>query len=54
MFTNKRSLAEKDGEVSALLHLTMEHLGPLDVYVKMNQGKVSTEFTVEKRKPCFS
>lgn len=48
VFTNKRSLAEKDGEVSALLHLTMEHLGPLDVYVKMNQGKVSTEFTVQK------
>lgn len=48
VFTNKRSLAEKDGEVSALLHLTMEHLGPLDVYVRMNQGKVSTEFTVEK------
>jgi len=48
VFTNKRSLAEKDGEVSALLHLSMEHLGPLDVYVKMNQGKVSTEFTVEK------
>lgn len=48
VFTNKCSLAEKDGEVSALLHLTMEHLGPLDVYVKMNQGKVSTEFTVEK------
>ena len=48
VFTNKRSLAEKDGEVSALLHLTMEHLGSLDVYVKMNQGKVSTEFTVEK------
>ena len=48
VFTNKRSLAEKNGEVSALLHLTMEHLGPLDVYVKMNQGKVSTEFTVEK------
>jgi len=48
VFTNKRSLAEKDGEVSALLHLTMEHLGPLDVYVKMNQGKVNTEFTVEK------
>lgn len=48
VFTNKRSLAEKDGEVSALLHLTMEHLGLLDVYVKMNQGKVSTEFIVEK------
>ena len=53
VFTNKRSLAEKDGEVSALLHLTMEHLGPLDVYVKMNRGKVSTEFTVEKEEPLL-
>ena len=46
VFTNKRSLAGKEGEVSALLHLNMEHLGPLDVYVKMLNGKVSTDFTV--------
>ena len=33
VYTNKKNLAKKDGQVSALLHLDMEHLGPLDVYV---------------------
>ena len=46
VFTNKRNLARKEGEISALLHLNMEHLGPLDVYVKMQNGKVSTDFMV--------
>ncbi len=46
VFTNKRSLAERDGAVSALLHLDMEHLGPVDVYVTMQEGKVNTRFTV--------
>ncbi|MCM1175108.1 MAG: flagellar hook-length control protein FliK [Blautia sp.] len=49
VYTNKKSLAKKDGNVSALLHLDMEHLGPLDVYVAMqkNLNKVSTNFTVK-------
>lgn len=49
VYTNKKSLAKKDGNVSALLHLDMEHLGPLDVYVTMQQNinKVSTIFTVQ-------
>lgn len=49
VYTNKKSLAKKDGNVSALLHLDMEHLGPLDVYVTMQQNlnKVSTSFTVK-------
>ncbi len=49
VYTNKKSLAKKDGNVSALLHLDMEHLGPLDVYVTMqqNMNKVSTSFTVK-------
>ena len=46
VYTNKRSLAENDGKVSALLHLDMEHLGALDVYVTMESGKVATKFTV--------
>jgi len=48
VYTNKKNLAKKDGNVSALLHLDMEHLGPLDVYVTMqkNLNKVSTSFTV--------
>lgn len=47
VYTNKKNLASKEGSVSALLHLDMEHLGPLDVYVTMKQSKVSTNFTVQ-------
>ena len=46
VYTNKKNLAAKDGNVSALLHLDMEHLGPLDVYVTMQQNKVNTNFTL--------
>ena len=46
VYTNKKNLAARDGSVSALLHLDMEHLGPLDVYVTMLQNRVSTNFTV--------
>lgn len=44
VYTNKRNLADNDGNVSAFLHLDMEHLGPVDVYVAMQQQKVSTQF----------
>lgn len=47
VFTNKRSLAKKDGNVSALLHLDMENLGPLDIYVAMENQKVNTQFYVK-------
>ncbi|MBO5473501.1 MAG: flagellar hook-length control protein FliK [Lachnospiraceae bacterium] len=46
VYTNKKSLAAKDGNVSALLHLDMEHLGPMDVYVTMQSQKVNTNFTL--------
>lgn len=46
VYTNKRSLANRDGAVSALLHLDMENLGPVDVYVAMQQGRVNTRFTL--------
>lgn len=46
VYTNKKNLAAKDGNVSALLHLDMEHLGPLDVYVTMQNQKVNTNFTL--------
>ena len=46
VYTNKKNLAARDGQVSALLHLDMEHLGPLDVYVTMKEKQVSTNFTV--------
>lgn len=44
VYTNKKHLAAKDGQISALLHLDMEHLGPVDVYVAMNNENVSTHF----------
>lgn len=47
VFSNRRSLAKKDGAVSALLHLDMEHLGPVDVYVAMQDNRVSTRFQVQ-------
>lgn len=46
VYTNRRSLTNNDGQVSALLHLDMEHLGPLDVYVTLQEAKVSTKFYV--------
>lgn len=47
IYTNKKNLARKDGNVSALLHLDMEHLGPVDVYVAMQNQNVSTKFYLQ-------
>lgn len=48
VYANKKSLAGKNDELTALLHLDMEHLGPMDVYVKMTGGiNVSTNFCLE-------
>lgn len=44
IYTNKKNLAKSDGNVSALLHLDMEHLGPIDIYVAMQNKNVSTKF----------
>lgn len=46
VYTNRRNLAGKDGKISALLHLDMKHLGPVDVYVALQNTKVSTKFYV--------
>lgn len=48
VYTNKKSLAKKDGNVSALLHLDMEHLGTMDIYVAMQNNNVSTKFYLER------
>lgn len=47
VYANKKNLAAKDGKISALLHLDMEHLGPVDVYVSMEMNKVNTKFYVK-------
>ncbi len=47
VYTNKKNLAKKDGNVSALLHLDMPHLGMVDVYVAMQAERVSTNFYLQ-------
>jgi len=44
VYSNKKHLTSPDGEISALLHLDMEHLGPVDVHVSMKQNDVKTKF----------
>lgn len=44
VYTNKKNLADKEGAISALLHLDMEHLGPVDVYVSLHHENVNTKF----------
>lgn len=44
VYTNKKHLASEDGNVSAFLRLDMEHLGPVDVYIAMQNQNVSTNF----------
>ena len=48
VFTNKKSFSREDGKVSALLHLDMEYLGKMDIYVALEDVKVSTQFYLEK------
>lgn len=48
VYTNKKNLSNGDGNYSALLHLDMEHLGPMDIYVTMqDHTKVSTNFYLQ-------
>lgn len=47
VYTNKKNLMKKDGNVSALLHLDMPHLGMVDVYVAMQSERVSTKFYLQ-------
>lgn len=45
VYTNKRRTKEENGELSAFLHLDMEHLGSTDVMVTMKGKSVDTNFT---------
>ena len=46
VYRNKNRKMSEDGSVSAVLHLDMDNLGPIDVYVKMLEKKVTTNFYV--------
>lgn len=47
VFTNKRALKAGSDNISALLHLDMDNLGPVDIYVKLAGNNVSTNFCLE-------
>lgn len=47
VFTNKKNLQDPDAELTAFLHLDMEHLGSTDVSVRMKNRAVNTKFYME-------
>ena len=44
VYTNKKRLMDRKGELSALLHLELENLGTTDVQIKMLGNNVTTNF----------
>ena len=50
VYTNKKSMSDPDKELSAFLHLDLEHLGGTDVSIKMFHKKVTTNFYLDSDK----
>lgn len=50
VYQKKKGKVSEDGSSSALLHLEMQHLGNMDIYVKMKDYNVSTQFTLANEK----
>ena len=45
VYTNKKKLAQREGDVTALLHLEMEAMGTMDIHVTLNENDhVKTHF----------
>lgn len=48
VYTNKRNLVDKEGDISALLHLDMANLGMVDVYAAISTNQqVTTKFYLQ-------
>ena len=47
VYADKKSLAAGSDTVTAALHLDMQHLGMVDVFVKMQDKNVTTDFCLE-------
>lgn len=43
-----RGMGGDDGKLTALLHLSMEHLGNMDIFLALQNEKLSTRFCMEK------
>ena len=48
VYTNKKRLTQKEGILTAFLHLDMEHIGPVNVHISLEEqkNKVTTRFEV--------
>ena len=47
VYTNKKNLSNPDAELTAFLHLDLDHLGSTDVSVKMLRKNVDTKFYID-------
>ena len=47
---NGKSFTGEEESLTALLHLSMETLGNMDIFLKLEQEKLSTKFCLEKEK----
>ena len=47
LYTNRKNLKEKKGELSAFLHLELDNLGTTDVSIKLKDKNLKTNFFVE-------
>lgn len=48
VYKRKNAKTGEDGKLTALLHLSMPTLGNMDVFLSLEQGKLSTRFCLEK------
>ena len=50
VYTNKRNLAKKEGVLTAILHLDLEHLGNMDINLSLNMDteQVISRFYLEE------
>lgn len=49
VYTDKKALKENPTQLSVLLHLTMKHLGALNVHVQMNHNQIQAKFSAEEK-----
>ncbi|MDO5521379.1 MAG: flagellar hook-length control protein FliK [bacterium] len=49
VYTNKKKLASGTKDISVLLHLDMDHLGPLDIHLSLTAQNVHTKFYVQDK-----
>ncbi|MFP3155390.1 flagellar hook-length control protein FliK [Lachnospiraceae bacterium ZAX-1] len=49
VYTNKKNLRDKEGELTALLHLDMDNLGSTDIYLTMRGTDVTATFKMDDK-----